>query len=256
MNDGRSAAGTAIAVMIQSAIPRVLPLGVVGHASAGAQPAAPRERRYLRYHAAPSSTNEAARKYGRHSASHGAAAMPPMPTASAMSGPMQQSDAASAVSNPPARSHDCFFDFTRAAYALDHGIGSSDMTIGELAKQAGVNVQTVRFYERTKLLPEPHRWPDSGYRDYDEEALLRLRFIRSAKHLGFTLSEIRELLELRILPGESCREVKHLLKTKLCDIDARMKEMRRLRRVLEKLVSACQHRRRKTNCPALWAIER
>lgn len=130
------------------------------------------------------------------------------------------------------------------------------MTIGELAKQAGVNVQTVRFYERTKLLPEPHRWPDSGYRDYDEDALLHLRFIRSAKELGFTLNEIKELLDLRILPGESCAEMKNLLQGKLRDIDARMKEMRRLRRVLEKLVTACQHRRQKTSCPALWAIER
>jgi len=129
------------------------------------------------------------------------------------------------------------------------------MTIGELAKNAGVNVQTVRYYERTKLLPAPHRWPDSGYRDYDEDALLRLRFIRSAKELGFTLNEIRELLELRILPGESCAEMKRLLQAKLSDIDARMKEMRRLRKVMEKLIGACQHRRRKTSCPALWAIE-
>lgn len=130
------------------------------------------------------------------------------------------------------------------------------MTIGELAKHAGVNIQTVRFYERTKLLPAPHRWPDSGYRDYDEDALLRLRFIRSAKDLGFTLKEIHELLDLRILPGESCAEMRDLLQAKLKDVDARMKELRRLRRVLEKLVSACAHRREKTNCPALWAMER
>lgn len=130
------------------------------------------------------------------------------------------------------------------------------MTIGELAKSAGVNVQTIRFYEREGLLPDAHRWPDSGYRDFDDEALLRLRFIRSAKELGFTLREIRELLDLRILPGESCGEMKHLLEAKLTDLDRRMQEMRRLRRVLNKLVVACRHRRKKTNCPALWAIER
>lgn len=129
------------------------------------------------------------------------------------------------------------------------------MTIGELAKAAGVNVQTIRFYEREALLPDAHRWPDSGYRDFDSEALLRLRFIRSAKELGFTLREIRELLDLRILPGESCAEMKHLLELKLADLDRRMKEMRRLRRVLDKLVAACRHRRRRTSCPALWAIE-
>ncbi|MBI5426463.1 MAG: heavy metal-responsive transcriptional regulator [Opitutae bacterium] len=130
------------------------------------------------------------------------------------------------------------------------------MTIGELAKSAGVNVQTIRFYEREGLLPDAHRWPDSGYRDFDDEALLRLRFIRSAKELGFTLREIRELLDLRILPGESCAEMKHLLELKLTDLDRRMQEMRRLRRVLSKLVVACQHRQKRTTCPALWAIER
>ena len=130
------------------------------------------------------------------------------------------------------------------------------MTIGELAKKAGVNVQTIRFYEREELLPGAHRWPDSGYRDFDDEALLRLQFIRSAKELGFTLREIKELLDLRILPGESCAEMKRLLELKLADLDRRMKEMRRLRRVLDKLVTACGRRTRPDTCPALWAIEK
>ncbi len=129
------------------------------------------------------------------------------------------------------------------------------MTIGELAKKVGVNVQTVRYYERERLLPDAHRWPDSGYRDFDDEALLRLQFIRSAKELGFTLREIKELLEMRVLPGESCAEVKQLLEAKLGDIETRLKEMRRLRRVLLKFVAACDHRRAKTSCPALWALE-
>ncbi|MGH8017294.1 MAG: heavy metal-responsive transcriptional regulator [Opitutaceae bacterium] len=129
------------------------------------------------------------------------------------------------------------------------------MTIGELAKAAGVNVQTIRYYEREKLLPAPHRWPGSDYRDFDEEALLRLRFIRSAKDLGFTLREIKELLDMRLLPGESCAEVKQLLNGKLAEIEKRMNEMRRLRRVLKKFVVACDHRQTATSCPALWALE-
>jgi DNA-binding transcriptional MerR regulator len=128
------------------------------------------------------------------------------------------------------------------------------MTIGELAKTAGVNVQTIRYYERMKLLPAAHRWPDSGYRDFDEEAELRLRFILSAKDLGFTLREIGDLLDLQIMPGESCIEVKHLLEEKRAEVDRRMTEMRRWRRVLDKLIAACAHRRKKTSCPALWAI--
>jgi len=129
------------------------------------------------------------------------------------------------------------------------------MTIGELAKKAGVNVQTIRFYEREGLLLDAHRWPDSGYRDFDEEALLRLRFIRTAKELGFTLREIRELLDMRILPGESCAEVRALLETRLANLEKRLKEMRRLRGVLIGFVAACGSRRSATSCPALWALD-
>jgi len=129
------------------------------------------------------------------------------------------------------------------------------MTIGELAKKAGVNVQTIRFYERESLLPDAHRWPDTGYRDFDDEALLRLKFIRSAKELGFTLREIGELLDMRILPGESCAEVRTLLAKKLVDLEKRLKEMRRLRRVLRKFIAACGQRRSAASCPALWALD-
>lgn len=130
------------------------------------------------------------------------------------------------------------------------------MTIGELAQKAGVNVQTVRYYEREGLLPEAHRWPDSGYRDFDDEALQRLRFIRSAKELGFTLREIKELLEMRVLPGESCAEVRLLIRAKLAEVDRRMKDMRRLRRVLVKMDEKCSNRADLRNCPALWAMEK
>jgi DNA-binding transcriptional MerR regulator len=130
------------------------------------------------------------------------------------------------------------------------------MTIGELAKKVGVNVQTIRYYEREGLLPDAHRWPDSGYRDFDDEAVLRLKFIRSAKDLGFTLREIKELLDMRILPGESCAEVRQMIGTKLADLDRRMTEMRRLRRTLVKLEKACGQRAAGTTCPALWAIEK
>ena len=130
------------------------------------------------------------------------------------------------------------------------------MTIGELAKKAAVNVQTIRYYEREDLLPNAHRWPDSGYRDFDEEALLRLRFIRSAKELGFTLREIRELLAMRVLPGESCAEVRQMISAKLTDLDRRMIEMRRLRRTLVKLEAACGRRNKAESCPALWVIEK
>lgn len=128
------------------------------------------------------------------------------------------------------------------------------MTIGELAKTVGVNVQTIRYYERQGLLLDAHRWPDSGYRDFDDEALLRLRFIRSAKDLGFTLREIKGLLDLRILPGEACAEVRQMIGIKLDDFDRRITEMRRLRHTLVKLEKACAQPHQAENCPALWAM--
>ena len=128
------------------------------------------------------------------------------------------------------------------------------MTVGELASKAGVNVQTVRYYEHVKLLPPAHRWPGSGYRDFDDDALRRLRFILSVKELGFTLREIKELIDLQILPGESCAEVKQLLETKRDQITQRMAEMKRLRRSLNELIAACGKRRAGSTCPALWAM--
>ncbi|MCH8048022.1 MAG: MerR family transcriptional regulator, partial [Planctomycetes bacterium] len=82
-------------------------------------------------------------------------------------------------------------------------IGVNSLTIGQLARRAEVGVETVRFYEREGLLEEPARRP-SGYRQYDEGVVDRLRFIRRAKQLGFTLKEIRELLSLRLDPATTC----------------------------------------------------
>lgn len=130
------------------------------------------------------------------------------------------------------------------------------MTIGELAKDVGVNLQTIRFYERKGLLSPPHRWPDTGHRDYDEDALKQMRFIQTAKAAGFTLREISELLEMRLLPGQSCDEVRAAVEQKIADIDVRVKEMRRMRRVLGRLAETCRDRRSDSSCPALWAIER
>ncbi|MGH7996158.1 MAG: MerR family DNA-binding protein [Opitutaceae bacterium] len=106
------------------------------------------------------------------------------------------------------------------------------------------------------LFPATHRWPDSGYRDFDEDALARLRFIRSTKELGFTLNEIKALVDLQILPGESCAEVKRLLEAKRKEITQRVTQLKRLRRALDTLIIACARRRGRSNCPALSAILR
>jgi DNA-binding transcriptional MerR regulator len=112
------------------------------------------------------------------------------------------------------------------------------MKIGELSEQAGVSVQTVRYYERRGLLPEPDR-TESGYRSYNREALLHLRFILTAKGLGFTLSEIRELIDLRVDPAATAQEVRTHARQKIQTTKAKIADLNRLLHGLERLVAEC-----------------
>ena len=100
------------------------------------------------------------------------------------------------------------------------------MTIGELAREAGVGVQTVRYYERRRLLPRATRRA-SGYREYTSAALDRLRFIRRAQELGFTLSEIAELLALRLDPHTTANDVKARAGDKIREIDRKIGDLER-----------------------------
>jgi MerR family copper efflux transcriptional regulator len=127
------------------------------------------------------------------------------------------------------------------------------VTIGQLAKAAGVGVETVRFYEREGLLAEPPR-RRSGYRQYPREAIARIRFIRRAKDLGFTLKEITELLELRIDPDKSCADVRALAKAKIADVDAKIEDLTRIKAALETLARACRGKGPTSECPILDAI--
>lgn len=112
------------------------------------------------------------------------------------------------------------------------------MKIGELAREAGVNVQTVRYYERRGLLPEPERL-DSGYREYTGDGLQRLRFIRRAQDLGFTLSEIHELLTLRQSGTTSAAEVKSRAMAKVSDIESKIRDLQEIRHALVHLAGEC-----------------
>lgn len=128
------------------------------------------------------------------------------------------------------------------------------MKIGEFARRAGVNIETVRYYERRGLMPEPER-RDSGYRQYREADLERLRFIRRAQELGFTLSEIEELLELRTDPQTTAAEVKARAEEKIADVSARIADLERIRHALEHLAGQCKGGRGPTgDCPLLDAL--
>lgn len=129
-----------------------------------------------------------------------------------------------------------------------------NMTIGRIARAAGAGIETIRFYEREGLLEKPARTA-SGYRHYRPDVVARLRFIRQAKDLGFTLSEIRELLALKVMPGKSCADVKARAERKIADVDRRIASLKRMRGALAKLASACSGKGPVSQCPILEALE-
>ena len=127
------------------------------------------------------------------------------------------------------------------------------MKIGEVAREAGLGVHAVRFYEREGLLPEPRR-KASGYRDYPPEVVPRLRFIRRAKELGFSLGEILKLLKLEADSNASAGEVKQIAESTLEDVERRVKALQRMRRELRKLVDGCPGKGSVAECSILNAL--
>jgi len=115
----------------------------------------------------------------------------------------------------------------------------NSLKIGEFARLAGVNVQTVRYYERQRLLPKPLRSP-AGYRVFSPDSLDRLQFIRRAKRAGFSLIEIRKLLSLRTTPGATRAEVRARAEAKVADIDAKINNLKAMRSTLQKLIAGCR----------------
>ena len=128
------------------------------------------------------------------------------------------------------------------------------LTIGKVARLAGVGVETIRFYEREGLIEEPPRWP-SGYRRYPEETVARIRFIRRAKELGFSLKEIKELLELRLDPEATCGDIRRRAYKKISDIEKRIAMLQKMKAALETLTAACRGGGPINECPILEALE-
>ncbi|MCL4470893.1 MAG: Hg(II)-responsive transcriptional regulator [Gammaproteobacteria bacterium] len=126
-----------------------------------------------------------------------------------------------------------------------------DLTIGIVAKQAGVNVETIRFYHRRGLLPVPQK-PLGGVRRYNQGDVARVRFIKSAQRLGFTLDEIGQLLKLD--DGTHCAEAREIAEHKLADVRARLEDLRRIEAALKRLVEACQARKSKVSCPLIASL--
>ena len=125
------------------------------------------------------------------------------------------------------------------------------MTIGKLAQSAGVNVETIRYYQRLRLLDEPAR-PLGGVRRYADAAVARVQFIKRAQELGFSLAEIQRLL--RLGDPQSCGEARALAAEKLALVESRVADLQRLRGVLKELIGRCDRRQGKVACPIIESL--
>jgi len=128
------------------------------------------------------------------------------------------------------------------------------LTIGKVAKSAGLGIETVRFYEREGLI-KPLARTEANYRLYAEDGIVRLRFIKRAKALGFTLREIKELLFLRVDPDATKGDVKEQIEEKIDDIKQRIRDLKKIQKTLETLDSCCDGHGSADECPILAALE-
>jgi DNA-binding transcriptional MerR regulator len=127
------------------------------------------------------------------------------------------------------------------------------LSTNDVAERAGVNIHTVRYYEQRGLLPEPPRTP-AGYRKYGQEHVAHIRFIKRAQDLGFTLEEIRELLDLRAVPDAGA-DVRAKTEEKVQEIDGKIHDLQRIRAKLVELAGACEKHGSQESCLVLHALE-
>jgi MerR family mercuric resistance operon transcriptional regulator len=132
-----------------------------------------------------------------------------------------------------------------------NNIRTAELPIGALAESAGVNVETIRYYQRRGLLEEPDK-PPSGHRRYSVSAVKRVVFIKRAQQLGFTLEEVMALLRLE--DGQSCAETRALAEHKLAMIEERLADLNRMRRLLKTLISECAVGKRPRSCPIIATL--
>jgi MerR family mercuric resistance operon transcriptional regulator len=128
------------------------------------------------------------------------------------------------------------------------------LTTSEVARQGGVNLESIRFYERERLLPKVPRTA-SGYRMFTPDDVRRVRFIKRAQELGFSLKEIKELLSLRDHPNTACQEVRSQAEAKIADVSEKIRHLRAIKRELTRLADACAGAHRPHSCPILTRLE-
>jgi MerR family transcriptional regulator, copper efflux regulator len=134
-------------------------------------------------------------------------------------------------------------------------VESPSLSIGKVARRAGIGVETIRFYEREGLLAAPVR-KDSGYRLYPERVIGRIRFIRCAKELGFSLKEIKELFQLRRNSSSTCEDIREKAEAKIANVEAKIAMLKKMKRALTELSAACKGRTSLGECPILEFLDK
>jgi len=124
-------------------------------------------------------------------------------------------------------------------------------TISKLAKELGINIETIRFYERKGLIDQPSK-PTMGYRHYSDQILGRIRFIKRAQELGFTLEEVANLL---VLNDQPCHKVQELAENKLSTVKAKIKDLRKLETALDNLLDECRSNDDSSHCPVIDSLQ-
>ena len=130
------------------------------------------------------------------------------------------------------------------------------MRIGLIAEQAGVNIETIRFYERKHLIAQPPRPTNGGFRQYPPETIARVRFIRQAQQLGFSLTEVEELLCLQASPSADCADVRARASAKLDEVNEKLRGLGVIRHALEALIQQCPSTGPTEHCSILDALSR
>lgn len=128
------------------------------------------------------------------------------------------------------------------------------LTIGRLARLGGVNLETIRYYEREGLLPKPPR-TEAGYRLFPSDTARRLRFIKRAQELGFSLSEIRDLLTLRMKPGTKREHIRSRAEAKITDIEQKIRALEAMKKTLRKMTERCDGCGPLSECPILESLD-
>lgn len=130
----------------------------------------------------------------------------------------------------------------------------TQLSIGQLAKETGVTVEALRFYEKQGLVAAPAR-TNAGYRQYPPDTVRRVKFIQHAKEVGFTLNDIAQLLALRQEPGTSCADIKLKATDKIKDVESKIRELQRIREALQRMVIKCTSKSNLSECPILEELD-